>query len=255
MEEQLTMQFEDKKDEKFWRERAIHYDKLFWTKDEEYLDTIITMSDLQPHDLVLDVGIGTGTVAKKIRPRVKNVIGVDISDSMLSQIQKEDISLIKWNICDALFTNNIFDKVFARMVLHHIVDSLDVALLRCYDLLRNGGKIIVAEGVPPTDDPQVIAWYSNMFKLKEDRLTFTKQELIALLEKIGFQNVQSQTYIMKNFSIKNWLKNSGLDQAQQEKIMDVHRTADETIQHAYNMHYVNEDCLVDTKNVILVGEK
>ena len=244
-----------KKDDKFWYDRAVNYDKLFWTKDEGYLTAILEMSDFQKDDIVLDVGIGTGAVAKKIKKHVKHVIGVDISDSMLKKVEWEGISIVKWNICDALFTNNVFDKIIARMAFHHIVDGLDIAIKRCYDMLKVGGKIIVAEGVPPSEDPFVIDWYTNMFKLKEERLTFTLDELINKLEKSGFRGIKKHEYIMKNFSIKNWLFNSGLEQKRQDRILKLHLSADERIRKVYNMQYVNGDCLVDTKNLILVGNK
>ena len=255
MKKRETTRASYKKAEKFWRERAVHYDKLFWTKDEGYLDAIIDMGDFKSDDLVLDVGVGTGAIAKKIKPYVNHVIGVDISESMLKKVEWEGISIVKWNICDALFTNNIFDKIVARMVFHHVVDNLDIAIMRCYDLLKNGGKIIVAEGVPPSDDSYVIDWYTNMFKLKEERRTFTLGELVNRLKKIGFKNIKTREYIMKNFSIKNWLINSRLEQKRQDRIMKVHLSADERIQNAYNMQYINGDCLVDTRNIILVGEK
>ena len=244
-----------KKTDKFWCERAVHYDKLFWTKDKKYLDIILEMSDFKKDDLVLDVGVGTGAVAKKIKPYVKHVIGIDISESMLKKGEWEGISTIKWNIRDALFTNNIFDKIIARMSFHHMVDNLDIAIMRCYDLLKKGGKIIVAEGVPPTDEIYVIEWYANMFKLKEERLTFTCEELLNRLKKIGFKNIKVHKYIMKNFSIKNWLINSGLEKEKQNEIMKMHLSADKRIQSVYNMQYINDDCLVDTKNIILFGKK
>jgi ubiquinone/menaquinone biosynthesis C-methylase UbiE len=178
MKKRKSVKIHHKKTDKFWYERAAHYDKLFWTKDKKYLDIILEMSDFKKDDLVLDVGVGTGAVAKKIKPYVKHVIGIDISESMLKKGEWEGISTIKWNICDALFTNNIFDKIVARMSFHHMVDNLDIAIMRCYDLLKKGGKIIVAEGVPPTDEIYVIEWYTNMFALKEERLTFTCEELL-----------------------------------------------------------------------------
>lgn len=245
----------DRNPAKFWADRSVNYDKLFWTKDEGYLDTILKLGDFKSNDLVLDVGVGTGAVAKKLKSYVKHVIGIDISDSMLEKGEWGGISTIKWNVCDALFSNNIFDKVVARMAFHHVLNNLDIAIMRCYDLLKKGGKIIVAEGMPPSDDPYVIEWYTNMFKLKEERLTFSRKELTMRLKKVGFKNIKTSEYIMENFSIKNWLINSGLEQKQQDKILKIHLSADKIIQDAYNMQYVNEDCLVNTKNIILVGKK
>ncbi len=245
----------DRRLHRFWDDRAVNYDKLFWAKDEGYLDAILEMGGFQKNDLVLDVGVGTGAVAKKIQLYVKHVVGLDISGSMLQKGNWEGISLVKWNICDALFTNDVFDKIIVRMAFHHILDSLDIAIKRCYDMLKKGGKIVVAEGVPPSDEPYVIDWYTNMFKLKEERLTFTAQELVNRLKKSGFRNIVTREYTMKSFSIKNWLSSSGLEPKKRDRIMNLHLSADGRIRKVYNMQYVNGDCLVDTRNVILVGGK
>ena len=240
---------------KFWSQRSTHYDKLFWTKDEGYLDMLLHVGGFKSDDLVLDVGVGTGAVAKKINPHVKHVVGIDISESMLMRGYWDGISTLKWNICDALFSNNIFDKVVARMAFHHILDNLDMAIVRCYDLLKNGGRLIVAEGVPPSDDPHVVKWFSEMFRLKEERLTFTGTDLLEKLKKTGFRSVRMHEYIMRDFSIRNWLINSGLNLRVQKQIMKLHTSADRRVQEAYGMRYVDEDCLVNTRNVILVGRK
>ena len=240
---------------KLWDERSQHYDKLFWTKDEKYLDEIIRVSDFKSDDLVLDVGTGTGIIAKKINPLVKHVIGIDISDSMLGKGEWNGVSTVKWDIRDALFTNNIFDKVIARMVFHHITNNLDIAIIRCFDLLKNGGKIVIAEGVPPSSDHRVVEWYTNMFKLKENRRTISRNDMTCRLKKTGFRNIRVYEYIMRNFSIKNWLINSGIDQEIQDKIMEIHFSANKEIKIAYNMRYTNNDCLIDTRNVIITGIK
>ena len=241
--------------EAFWCKRAEHYDKLFWVRDESYLDTIIKMGDFKKDYIVLDMGVGTGAVAKKIKPHVKHVIGVDISDSMLNRSDWEGISLVKWDICKRLFDKNIFDRIVARMVFHHVLKDLDGVLKRCYRILKAGGRIIVAEGLPPSDDPEVIKWYEDMFKLKEERRTFSEKELFDLLHRAGFKNITVCRHTMHNFSVKNWLKNSGLPKDTQVKILNLHLNAKENVKKAYDMKVVDGDCLLNTSNVILIGEK
>jgi len=155
--------------ELFWKIRSANFDKLFWTKDISYLGAIIKCADFKKDDLVLDVGCGTGAVANAIKPHVKHVVGIDISDAMLSKGKWEGISLVKCDISTHIFSNNLFDKITARMVLHHILDDLDRAFVRCRKLLKHGGKLIVAEGVPPSDGADVIQWYSDMFSAKVRR--------------------------------------------------------------------------------------
>lgn len=241
--------------ETFWHIRSANYDKLYWTKDKSYLDCIVEASCFKKKDVVLDVGTGTGVIARTLKPHVKHVVGMDISESMLDKGKWEGFSILKWDISELLFANNSFDKVVARMVFHHILDNLDRVILRCYDLLKDRGSLIVAEGVPPTDDKSVIDWYTHMFSFKEKRRTLTEQQLKDLFEHNGFVNVKSIVYTMKNFSIKNWLENSGLDSNKQKKIMKLHTDADQRIKDAYNMKITKNDCVLDTKNIIIIGQK
>lgn len=241
--------------ETFWHIRSAKYDKLYWTKDDSYLEQIIKLSDFKKKDIVLDVGTGTGIIARTVGPRVKHVVGMDISDSMLKKGDWKGFSVVKWDISDLLFASNIFDKVIARMVFHHILGNLDRAIMRCYDLLKNNGFLIVAEGVPPSEDKDVVSWYSHMFTFKEKRRTFTENQLTSHLKNNGFSNVRSSVYVMKNFSIKNWVENSGLSHTAQKKILNLHIKADPKIKRLYNMKVACGDCLVDTKNVIVIGQK
>lgn len=241
--------------DEFWSKRSANYDKLFWTKDIGYLDTIIKISDLCEDHFVLDVGTGTGAISQKVKPMVKHIIGLDISEDMLKQSNWDGVSRVKWDIRDALFTNNVFDRIIARMVFHHIVNNLDLAIERCYNMLKQGGKLVVAEGVPPSDDPGIVEWYSDMFRLKEDRLTFSPAYLVGLFNEAGFKDVKCYEYLMKNFSVNNWLKNSGLDDSIQYKILNLHINADQKIRDLYNMCILNEHVYIDAKNVIVVGTK
>jgi len=239
----------------FWQIRSANYDKLFWAHDRDYLSAIVQVAGLEKHHLVLDVGTGTGAVANEIKGLVDHVVAIDLSASMLEKGNWTGVSALRWDIGELLFADAIFHRVFARMVFHHILDNLDRAVLRCYDLLKDGGKIIVAEGVPPVDKPGVVQWYTEMFRFKEERRTFTPASLGHYLTKNGFKNVLAHIHYTDSFSIANWLTNSGLDDVVQRKIMDLHRHAPAEVKDAYEMRISDDDCLVRTKNVILVGEK
>ncbi len=239
----------------FWQIRAANYDKLYWTRDQNYLSEIIRLADLKEHHLALDVGTGTGTVGAAISGLVRHVVAVDISNAMLEKGSWSGISVVKWDIGESLFADCTFDRVFARMVFHHILDNLDRAILRCYDVLKEGGKIIVAEGIPPLSDPDVVEWYTEMFRLKEERRTFTQEMLVHYLAKNGFRNVKTHSYYMEKFSIANWLENSGLSENIRAEIMNMHRNAPEKIKRVYNMRLSGNECTITTRNVIIVAER
>ena len=249
------MELNNNNSEHFWKIRSAKYDKLYWVKDKDYLTNIISEANLDENQIVLDVGTGTGIIANSIKKLVKHIVAIDISNAMLEKGQWNGISVINWDIGEKLFVNNLFDRVFARMVFHHILDNLDRAILRCYDLLKDNGKIIIAEGVPPTNDKKIIDWYTDMFKLKEKRRTFIPEDLCYYLIKNGFKNVDYKIYIMENFNINNWLNNSGIDPKIQDEILRLHLEADPMIKEAYNMKINNGECIVRTKNIIVTGEK
>jgi len=241
--------------EKFWKIRSERYNNLKWVNDSSYLKAFISSAGFNNKDLVLDVGTGTGVVAHALAPIVKEVIGLDISQDMLEHSNwKDNKYFIKRDIRDPIFYDNVFDKVTARMMFHHILEDTQKAMNECHRVLKKGGKMILSEGVPPT--PAVKEDYTKMFKLKEERLTFLEEDLVGMMEKAGFKNIRVITHIMKHFSVKNWLENSGnLPKEKQNKIFEMHVTGSNIFKKAYNMKIVNGDCLIDVKNLILVGEK
>lgn len=58
-----------------------------------------------------------------------------------------------------------------------------------------------------------------------------------------------------NFSVKNWLVNSGIKNERQEIIMDLHFNATKKIKDVYKMKIIDGDCIIRTKNIIVTGEK
>ena len=240
--------------EKFWNKRAEKYNNLNWVNEPNYIKSFLSSSDFNKNDVVLDVGTGTGVIAHAVAPLVKEVIGLDISQNMLKHSNwKDNKYFIKRDILEPLFCENVFDKITARMVFHHILERTQDAMDECYRILKNNGKMILSEGIPPK--PEFKQDYINIFKLKEDRLTFLEGDLVNLMKNSGFRNIKVFIYIMKNFSVKNWLENGVLPQTKQDKIFEMHVTASDFFKKAYNMKIINGDCLIDVKNLIIVGEK
>ena len=187
-------------------------------------------------------------------PLVKEVIGIDISQDMLEHSNWQDNKyFIKRDIRDPIFYKDTFDIVTARMVFHHIMRDTKTAMDECYRVLKKGGRVVLSEGIPPI--PEVKNDYIKIFKLKEKRLTFLEDDLVNLMKKSGFKKIKVKEHVMKNFSISNWLMNSGAPQSKQDKIFEMHVTGSDLFKKAYKMKIVNGDCLIDVKNVIVVGEK
>jgi len=240
--------------EVFWETRAEKYNELQWANEPTYLDAIVKAGDFKSHHFALDVGTGTGILLHAIAPFVNEVVGLDISQAMLDHSNWQGNKfLIRRDIREPLFADAVFDRVTARMVFHHIMNDTDFAVRECHRILKPGGKFILSEGVPPNlavkDD------YIEIFKLKEERLTFMPEDLHALLEQEGFSSITSYTYMMSEMSVNNWLEKSGLPVDVQEKIFRMHIEAPPYFKDAYNMKIADGDCLIDIKYLILVSEK
>lgn len=237
-----------------WRIRAERYNNLSWAKADLYLNTFIKLGKFRKTDIVLDVGTGTGIIAHAIFQLVKEVIGLDKSQAMLDHSNwYGNMYFIRRDILDPIFCGDVFNKITARMVFHHITERTQDAMDECYRLLKTDGKMIFSEGVPPSKEVKVD--YVEIFKLKEERLTFYEGDLFTLMENSGFKNIQLETLWLRQMSIRNWLDNSGLPQETQDKIFKLHVNAKDYFKEAYNMSIFNEDCFIDMKMAILVGEK
>jgi choline kinase/ubiquinone/menaquinone biosynthesis C-methylase UbiE len=240
----------------FWAVRAKGYEQLEWASRKGYLQAVVAAGDLRPGDRVLDLGTGTGIVAHAISPLVTEVVGVDLSPEMLAHARASRVANEIFEEGDARhlrFADNWFDKVIARMVLHHLIEGGDKTMRECYRVLKPGGALVLSEGVPP--DPSLGNWYTSMFALKEERLTFFEQDLVSLVKKGGFDVEQVLTHVSPQVSIGNWLRNSGLPQERQDRIRQMHLELDEEGKKHYNMTLTGDDVLCDFKYVTIVGRK
>lgn len=238
----------------YWKNRARNYNNLGWAKEESYIDAFIKASKFKKTDLVLDVGTGTGIIAHTIAPLVGQVIGLDKSQDMLKQSNwNGNQYFIRRDILDPIFRDEVFDKVTARHVFHHIIEKTQEATNECYRLLKKGGAMILSEGVPPCIE--VRQDYIEIFKLKEERLTFMEEDLVNLMKNAGFKNIKVYIHRLKGMSIRNWVANSALTQSVQDRIFDMHVNAGDYFKKAYHLVEVDGDCFIDIKMAIITGEK
>ena len=203
---------------------------------------------------MLDAGTGTGLVAKAISPLVSKVIGIDTSLDMLANCQVNgNVHLMHNDIRKTRFQDAIFDKITGRNIFHHIIKDTQKAMNECYRLLKKNGTIIIGERMPPSDELK--KEYSEIFKLKDERIIFVEKDLIYMMTKAGFKYIVVHLHWIKNISIRGWLENSDLPKNRQDRIFDLHVNGSDILKKAYNMRITKDDCFIDIKNLVLVGEK
>ena len=245
----------DNKDIQFWQMRSQKYNQLEWANKSEYLQAFLQAGEFKAEDRVLDVGTGTGIIANSVAPYVRHVTGIDIYQDMLDRVQERPVN-VDWQQMDThdlRFEDSSFNKITARMVFHHVTCDTEGGMKECYRVLKEGGQMVFSEGVPPTE--HVKEFYTEMFKLKEERITFMEDDLTELMKQGGFKRIDKQALVMPQVSIKNWLESSGIPQENQDKIFQMHLDLDEKGKQDYKMTITETDCLIDMKFIILVGYK
>ena len=113
--------------------------------------------------------------------------------------------------------------------------------------------MVLSEGVPP--DIRIEDWYTEMFSLKEKRLTFMEDDLIRLMTNAGFEKITTCIFVAKQRSVRNWLENSGLPIGVQNRIYQMHVDLSEYGKNVYKMVELPNDLLIDMKFFTVVGVK
>jgi len=240
----------------YWERRSKCYNCQRWVTNRSYLEKFVRCGNFQKSDEVLDVGTGTGRVAKAMAPLVNRVVAIDTSESMLNLARENNgalnVDYQNMDVRELTFVQETFNKVTARMVFHHIFEGADRAVLECYRVLKKGGMLVFSEGVPP--DERVKPQYDEVFKLKEERVTFMPEDIVSLLTLGGFRDIKHCVYWMRNMSVKEWLENSCINE-NLGKIILLHTEADDHFKDVYNMRITPDDVYIDWKFIIATGIK
>ncbi len=142
---------------------AINYDQAVAFYDEtrgyregvveRYRDALLEHTGADPSARILEMGIGSGLIARAFLRARRDYYGIDLSLGMMRLIGgKLDDSrrplLAQADCAELPFAAASFDLVHAVRVFHHLADWRD-----CIDearrLLRGGGALVIVENLPP----------------------------------------------------------------------------------------------------------
>jgi demethylmenaquinone methyltransferase/2-methoxy-6-polyprenyl-1,4-benzoquinol methylase len=174
------------------------------------------LTKYQPQ-LILDIATGTGDFAiEALSLKPKKIIGVDISEGMLSVGREK---LIKKNLTDKIelisgdsevlpFEDNFFDAVIVSFGVRNF-ENLEKGLSDMLRVLKPGGKVVILEFSKPKSFPfkQIYQFYFQWILPKIGKLISKNHaaytylpdsvqafpdgdDFLNILDKIGFQKNQ-----------------------------------------------------------------
>ena len=144
---------------------------------------------LTPDATVLDIGCGIGRMDRHVAPRVKKLIGIDVSGDMIAGARQRlgDLSNVEFLEGDGwtlkAIPDAVIDLVFSHIVLQHVPRKVATSyFLEAWRVLRLGGRFVFqmpeAAANTPADPPT-----HDTFEMR----FYREQDLQQELEGSGFR--------------------------------------------------------------------
>ena len=142
---------------------------LTWKNHLKLLQEIVSRY-IAEHDRILEIGVGTATLAILCAKKGAQVTGFDISLKMLEvarqkvveaqlmdRIDLQEMSVVEM---DTHVPDQSYDKIVATLVFSELSkDEQQFALIQCYRILKPGGKLIIGDEVKPASQLKKVAPY------------------------------------------------------------------------------------------------
>jgi SAM-dependent methyltransferase len=149
-----------------------------------------TVEQLEPLDadmVVLDVCCGAGHAAEVLAPRVRQVVGVDLTPSLLALgaarlvgAGVRNVLLQEGNAQSLPFVGGSFDLVCCFASLHHVGDPA-AAVDEMVRVTAPGGRVVIQDLVVPVPDARERFDAVHRRLDPSHRRAFVEAELVALL--------------------------------------------------------------------------
>jgi len=122
-----------------------HYDSFMKRFNLYKTEEVIQMLDLTGEEVILDIGGGTGHLARSLEPHCKRIYVIDESKKMLSKIKPfNSIIPILGDVFDLSVIDEALDVVIMTDVFHHI-EGQEKLLEIISNKLKKGGKFIMMD--------------------------------------------------------------------------------------------------------------
>ena len=114
----------------FWDGQSVYSDKFFYEAMKVCLERSSKLLDPGPDDVVLDIGCGTGVLARLLHKKVKEIHCVDTAPLMIEKARKSlvDADNVYFHVLDAdnftdlsIFEDKKFDIILGDYLLSNVI--------------------------------------------------------------------------------------------------------------------------------------
>ncbi len=153
----------------------------------------LVVNEVNPHDhslRILDLGCGTGLIAEQFRSQAKEMIGVDVSASMLEAAKRKGLyqQLLNQSVEEALDNFKEIDLVIAADVFPYI-GNLKEIFQKTHHVLKPNGHF--AFSIEKTLE-------NNYILQKNIRYAHSKSYIESLSSDYGFEVISANNSILRN---------------------------------------------------------
>lgn len=147
---------------------------------------------LETEEKIIDVGGGTGLVAKVLRSKKQNdeIMVIDLSRSMLQKVNDPTLSVAQGDVTAFPLKDETFTLAILVNTLHHVYETKQqVALQEVFRILKKQGRIFIIEIWHPN------TFLSNLFVKIEKILVgnthhFTPDKMQLAIQDAGFHEIK-----------------------------------------------------------------
>ncbi|HHW36697.1 MAG TPA: class I SAM-dependent methyltransferase [Bacillales bacterium] len=141
---------------KLFDEWAESYDNTVVGHDEEYKDVFEGYDEIleevasKVNGTVIEFGVGTGNLSKKLLEKGHNVIGIEPSKEMRAMAKQKapTLSLLDGDFLNLPDLHVKINAIVSTWAFHHLTDEeKNVAIKKYSLLLEKGGKVVFADTV------------------------------------------------------------------------------------------------------------
>ena len=230
-------------------------------------DSLVELLAPKKGENILDLGCGTGDLAKKLFDYGANVIGVDKSENMIAQAKGKYPS-IKFMVHNAteLEFNSEFDVVFSNATLHWVKPP-NVALNCINKSLKPGGRFIAefgGKGNVQTITDEIIRQIKEAgFEYKMEQFPWfypSIAEYSTLMEEAEFRVIFAHyfdrpTYLSGDSGLRNWIDMFGSELFKgipTDKIAAIISNVEDTLKEVL---FKDGNWIADYKRIRVIGIK